>query len=413
MQKNFKFFDYTTRDRPIRTLMKFLPKNSLSIQTNDNFNLSKLSCTSEFSQTTRNVIYSYLVNYQITDPRESIIVAGCPAGTDLKNLSTFSTAPLRFNDDTDIIDYSSQRTEQSSSEIRTFKLIATRDLDTASEVNPGINVNRFYNIKFFLLPDSFDGINLDEHEPTSTDRIGWLRSIAKQVKWYYVDQGTVKSQLWNQIVYMQSNNYIKALDDMVESEILKWLLALVSGVLIDQDLMFNETYGYSSAEISIPGFHSRDVESIRASEARATIPFLGINSSLFNSMLVTQDINVSRTVNLLEDPSYLPGLGTKKSLPIDGVAKDLVIDKFTSRLDTHTGAEVRSKKESDIKPWNIRLAAALSNVSAYKINTLASSMFANPMFDYTMIMRLKADEVAELGPNFIDLLSFECEISNG
>lgn len=413
--RNFFFFDHATHDRPTRTLMKMLPVGGKAVAKGaegSNGMLSNLTCTSEFSMPMKNLVIAYLENYPINDMRESIVASGCAAGLDTKKLSVPKHAPLISMDFLPNIDLEEESPVVDPGPIREFTVVATRDLAGDGDFGQ-FSAKRYYKHDVFLLPESFLEVDLDNAETQN-----FIRNVAKQAIWYTIDQhrGEIKKTSWVSQTSAGSDDLaVIALDDMVESEILKYLIAMTSGVLIDQDLMFDRTHGFDPSEINIPGFAASDIDIIKRVEKSMRRPSTGLSASILNKALVTQDVSARKTrsgqpIGQIEDPSYLGKFGAKQSLVINEDAQKLTVNSFKTILDPDTGEEIRIPIKSDAEPWNIRLLSSLSNAAVYKAKSIPSSMFASPLFDYVLIARMKAQDFAsETSP--VDLISYAVQIA--
>ena len=411
--KNFSFFDHTTNDRPLRTLYKMLPQNATRIvqgAEGSEKRLSSLGCMSEFSMTVKNLVIKYLEENPIIDPRETVISAGCAAGLDVKSIAVPKASSI-FSD-VDDVDLEDPNPVENAGPVRAFEIIGTRDLVGPSS-SGDFRATRYYNHEVFILPESFENIDLDD-----TTTPNFIRNIARQCKWFSFNiTGTRSTLRWGQITNDGGDDLkVLALDDMVESEILKYLIAMTSGVLIDQDLMFDRTYGFDPSEINIPGFTRQDLDIVNRVEKTMRKPSTGLNANVIEKAFVPQDVSSRRDsegnpIGKSEDPSHLGKFGAKRSLVIDEDAENLTVSSYRTILDPDTGAEIRQTIKSDAKPWNVRVLSALSNATIYKAKNIPSAMFANPLFDYLLICRVRAtDFPSDSSP--IDLLSFAVQIKS-
>ena len=414
VERNFFQFDHSTHDRPLRTLLKLLPTGGLDIAKGAEGSLntlSRLSCTSEFSISMKNIVISYLERYPIDDIRESIVAAGCAAGLDTKSLSVpkvapLSSASLRSGD----VDLDSETPTANIGPVRKFNIVATRDLAGDGEFAE-FEATRYYHHGVFLLPESFQDVDVDD---TTTGN--FIRNIARQATWFTTHAtGSIRKTSWSFITSGGSHDlFVLALDDMVESEILKYLIAMTTGVIIDQDLMFDRTHGFDPAEINIPGFSSRDVDTINRVEKSMRRPSTGLSSVTLKKALKSQDVSARKDgegnpIGKIEDPSWLGKWGTKKGLVTNEDALSLTVSTFKSVLDPDTGEEIRIPIKSDAEPWNLRLLSSLSNAAVYKAKSMPSSMLSSPLFDYILISRMKSSNFPS-GTSPVDLISYSVQI---
>lgn len=434
VKKNLDAFDPVTSDRPLRTVAKLSPRGFGTAQLPiaaegavldpnadyDPAEMMKPSASSEFTNTMKNLIIAYLDNYPIEDNREVIIAAGCPAGSDTKNLGRFAARFFSVRGQ-NAADLAAPRDPYSSSFKRVFKVTVERDLQTDEELNTQFTVERKYQMRYFLLPESFEGVTPNDLFEV-TDSRGWIRAMAKRAKWFrapyhheitegYMDP--LRSLSWN--VITRYHRVAEELDDMVESFILQWLQAMVSGVLIDQDLLFNNTRGANSIDIVSPSTYSSAVDKIKEKDRNSgLVPALGIDGELLDRLLTISPIPTSRNASPEDDLNYL-GLahGYRMGLVKNDEASGLVLDSYRTELDINTGAEIQVPIKADVKPWNIRLTASLMNSYMYKAPIITSMLSSSPAFDYIMFIRLRKSEFRGTGTTPVDLLSYRVTISNG
>lgn len=429
--RNIDAFDPATSDRPLRTVAKLSPRNAATtpltvIDMNANApedyqtdKLLQLGSYSEFTSTMKNLMIKYLEEYPIEDFRETIIAAGCPAGSDTKNLGMyqgqhFGVRPPRGPT------LSPPRDPHSESFSRIFKITVERDLQTHDDENCQFTVERKYQMRYFLLPESFEDIDLFE----VTDARGWLRAMSKKVKWFRAPQGAaIGEDFMDELDQVSYENITRRwglrqeLDDMVESFILQWLVAFVSGVMIDQDLLFETTDAASSMDIVAPGTTGPQIRGMFVNKERqprnySRPPILGFPINALEDLLEDSPINSeggfdSRNINYLGINHFRVGLKTNAE------AKNLVVDDYRTELDPDTGAEVRIPEQAVIKPWNIRLTASMFNTFLYKSKIITSIMSSRPSFDYIMFCRIKKEDFEGTGLSPVDILSYRASITNG
>jgi len=436
----FKYFDWRTRDRPIRTLSKLLPKGiatkeipSTTKSAND-FNpgvdftqeeVMSLLGSTEYSNETRNLVISYLDAYPIEDTREVILAAGCPAGTDTKNLSEQQGTPMRINPGR--VSTETNRQPGYSSIKRIFRVTGQKDIYTNSRLLKKVfHVEKQYQTKYFLLPESFD-----EFDDFTFGDESFLRSVAKQAKWFEapsVPPGTdvlkdpVQEVSWSSIVSRYTCH--DALDDMVESYILQWLVAMTSGVLIDQDLIFDKTNGTNSMDLVRPCTDTFGKRILQDVDGRSEVPVLGCPTALIDEILVTNDIswdpNDPSVVELptagahMANPNFLTPFkyGDRVGFPKNFDAANLVLDTKRTELDPVTGAELEIPIVAPVKPWNIRLASAVLNSYTYRCGAITGFFMSKPAFDYTMLIRLKKKDFEGTATSNVDILSYRVTIGN-
>lgn len=431
VQRNINYFDSITSDRPLRTVAKLLPRGVATspmtpfdnaLQPGEDYDpgaMLRLSSYSEFTNTTKNLILAYLEHYPIEDIRETIIAAGCPAGSDTKNLGKYQGRSFGIRT-TGASQIAPSRDPYADSITRIFQITGERDLQSTSEGTSQFTINRKYQIKYFLLPESFEGIT-DEDTFDVSDPLGWIRAISKRVKWFKAPSGlligedymdSLVEDSWSRIT--RQEGMYQELDDMVESFILQWLVAFVSGVMIDQDLIFRETDGASSIDIVAPGtsqlalLRRKEEESDRA-------PILGYPIEGLDLLTKPNAIPSRHTGVNSRNPNYLGAFAGdfRAGIVTDAAAKNLVIDDYRTELDEVTGAEIRVPVEATIKPWNIRLTASLFNSYMYKAPIVTSIMTSRPAFDYIMFFRLKSSDFESSGTSPVDILSYRVSITNG
>ena len=432
MTKNLNGFDTVTSDRPLRTIHKLNPRgmalrtmNAGAVMTPgedyDPEDMMKLTCYSEFTNTIKNLVIAYLDNYPIEDERETILVAGCPAGSDSKNLGKYSASLFSMRR------FGSPRLESPKDQYairpsRVFQITGERDLQTDDDFNSQFTVERKYHMKCFLLPESFEGITDDDLFDV-TDTKGWIRAIAKRARWFQAPTmrsaegeeylSPLRVRTWNQI--NREADYKQELDDMVESFILQWMTAMITGVMIDQDLLFKETLGAKSIDLVAPGTYSGAINRFKKRDSSSgREPILGMPSELMDQLAKINPIQTQITEVSPRNPNFL-GLasGFLYGFQTDGDVADLVLDTYRTELDTVTGEEIRVPIKAEVKPWNIRLASTLFNSYMYKAPVVTSMMSSTPAFDYLMFMRLKKSDFENTGTTPVDLLSYRVEITNG
>lgn len=438
-QRNISNFDTATSDRPWRTIAKMNPRGMATSEMNYNHPnrgyvpgtdydpdiMMKLSTSSEFTNTTKNLIIAYLDNYPIVSSKETIIVAGCPAGSDTKNLGSHQKGLFGFRG-RGPMSMNPTRDPYSSGSKRVFRVTVERDLQTDEQNNAQFTVERHYQMKYFLLPESFEGITDNDLFDVSDEK-GWIRAIAKRAKWFRrpnpnsIDKTSLMDSLethsWRTITF--TDHCHEALDDMVESHILKWMTAMVSGVMLDQDLMFEETDGARSVDLLAPGTYSAAVSKLEEKgDSENGTPILGFPNSLIPQLFRSSPIPTNVAYNdisgrNLNNLGFSSQVGERMGFVTDDAATSLVMDTYRTELDPETGAEIRVPINAEIKPWNIRLTSSLLNSFMYKAPLITSVMTAKPAFDYMMFMRIKARDFFLSATSPVELLSFRVEITNG
>jgi hypothetical protein len=432
--RNIDAFDPATSDRPLRTVAKLSPRNAattpltvIGVTANapEDYQpdkLLQLGSYSEFTSTMKNLMIKYLEEYPIEDFREAIIAAGCPAGSDTKNLGAYQGQPFGVRSPRGPT-LNPPRDPHSESFSRIFKITVERDLQTHDDENCQFTVERKYQMRYFLLPESFEGITPNDLFEV-TDARGWLRAMSKKVKWFRAPEGAAIGEDFMDKLDQVSYRAItrrwglrQELDDMVESFILQWLVAFVSGVMIDQDLLFETTDSVSSMDVVAPAttdVQIRGMFTSKESQPRnySRPPILGFPINALESLLHDKPINGPGGLDS-KNPNYLGINHFRVGLKTNAEAKELVIDDYRTELDPDTGAEIRIPEQAVIKPWNIRLTASMFNTYLYKSKIITSIMSSRPSFDYIMFCRIKKDDFAGTGLSPVDILSYRVSITNG
>ncbi len=446
LKEAYENFDYTSKDRPTRTAAKLSPKGfatqnlsmDLRTLTPDDYNPSELlqmSCTSEYSDKIRRIVQIYFNSpkYKVDDTRESIVVLGCPSGTDQSILSSSAKKPLKVNGRFGRSDFNVNAFDNSNSSgaiLRHFRLTVDRDFTVGPDEENAFSVERKYLHKYFLLPESFDEVDLDDAAGNSR---GFVRGLAENARWYYCKKKAVGNgiDIGAPLAYKSFTSITResgsgtrserkrALEDMTESFILQWMFAMSTGVYIDQDLLFENERNINSMDLLMPGTNATSLSYFTRKETAKVdgggYPTLGFDPNVTENLFVESPIPDDRPIiENINHTIFGTIFGTPRmGLVTDAEARNLVVDNYRTELDPDTGAEVIVPIVADIKPWNIRLTSGLMNTFMHRGPLNTKTMIRRPMFDYLMFIRVKKDDIDRMGIKKVDVVSYRGTITRG